>query len=212
MPVVTGICEQERRPNRRTVFLDGRFAFGCNLNVIAKFRLREGMQLSNEQVREIEQGEVRQECFDKAMEHLQRRLHSRSELSSKLMRREYGRPIVEGVLDDLMRLGYVDDERFARTKASSAAEHKKHGRRRAMVELLRSGVKGDVARRALHQVYENHDSIAVARDLAARQAGRLGKLDPAVARRRLAGMLLRRGFDFEHIKPVIDEALKRDQA
>jgi regulatory protein len=211
MPAITKLSQQKRRPNRRNVFLDGQFAFGCNLNVIAKFRLREGMQLTDAQVSEIEQGEVRQECFDKAIEYLQRRLHSRSELSTKLMRREYGRPIVEGVLDDLMRLGYVDDERFARTKASSAAEHKKHGRRRAMVELLKSGVKGDVARRALDQVYQNHDSIAVARDLAARHAGRLGKLDPAVARRRLAGMLLRRGFDFEDIKPVVDEALGRNQ-
>lgn len=212
MPAITKLSEQKRRPNRRNVFLDGRFAFGCNLNVIAKFRLREGMQLTDEQVRAIEQGEVRQECFDKALKYLQRRLHCRSELSTKLMRREYGQRIVEGVLDDLMRLGYVDDERFARIKASSAAGHKKHGRRRAMVELLKSGVNGEVARRAIDEVYERHDTLAVARDLAARQAARLRKLDPTVARRRLTGMLQRRGFDFEDIKPVIEEVFGRNES
>jgi regulatory protein len=207
MPVITKLSEQKRRANRRNVFLDGRFAFGCNLNVVAKFRLREGMNLSTEQVREIEEGEVRQECFDKAMEYLGTRLHSRSELTRKLTRREYGESVIGVVLDELSRLGYLDDARFARTKALSAAEHKKHGRRRAMVELLKSGVKEDVARGALDQVYDSHDSLAVARELARKQAPRLRKLDPQVARRRLVGMLQRRGFEYDDIRPVIDQVL-----
>lgn len=207
MPLITRIAEQKRRANRRNVYLDGRFAFGCNLNVVAKFKLREGINLTAEQVTAIEAGEVRQECFDKALEYLGLRLHSRSELAKKLARREYGDAIISGVLDELSRLGYVDDERFARTKALSAAEHKKHGRRRAMVELLKSGVKGEVARRALEHVYDAHDTLAVARQLAEKQAPRLKRLDPAVARRRLVGMLLRRGFDYEDIRPVVDEAL-----
>lgn len=207
MPTITKISEQKRRENRRNVYLDGRFAFGCNLNVVAKFKLREGMTLTAEQVRAIEEGEVRQECFDKALEYLGLRLHSRAELAKKLTRREYGDTIISAVLDELSRLGYVDDERFARTKALSAAEHKKHGRRRAMVELLKTGVKGDVARRALDQVYDAQDTLAVARQLAEKQAPRLKRLDPQVARRRLVGMLQRRGFDYEDIRPVVDDVL-----
>src|SRR2546421_4117591 len=109
MPLVTKIAEQKCNPARRNVHLDGRFAFGCHLNVIARFRLREGLTLTEQQIRDIEQGEVRQECLDKALEFLQRRLHSRAELLKKLMRQEYGEPIINGVLDDLQRMGYIDD-------------------------------------------------------------------------------------------------------
>lgn len=207
MPVVTKITEQNRRPDRRSIHLDGAFAFGCNLNVVAKFKLREGMALSEEQVRLIELGEVKQECFDWAIKHLTSRLHSRAELRKKLMRREYGEAVVDAVLQDLSRLGYLDDERFAKTKALSAAQHKHHGRRRAFMELLKSGVKGDVADKALTEVYAEHDSTAVARQLAQKQLPRLRKLDPLVARRRLVGMLQRRGFDYDAIKPVVDEVL-----
>ena len=210
MPVVTHVSEQKRRPNRRNVYLDGAFACGCNINVVAKFRLREGMTLSEEQVRLIQHGEVRQECFDKAMEALQGRLHSRAELQKKLMRREYGEEVVSAVLDDLVRMGYVDDERFAKTKALSAAQYKQHGRRRAFMELRKAGVTGEVADKALTDVYSEHDSTAVARQLAEKQAPRLKKLDPVVARRRLVGMLQRRGFDYDAIKPVVDEVLGRD--
>lgn len=212
MPIVTKISGQKRRENRRSVFLDGKFAFGCNVNVIAKFRLREGMNLTEEQVKEIERGGVRQECFDHAMRFLQTRLHSRAELLKKLMRNEWGEAIVSGVLDDLQRLGYIDDERFAKTKALSAVQNKSHGRRRAFMELLRTGVKGEVAEKALDDVYETTDATAVARELAMKQASRLKKLDPQVARRRLVGMLQRRGFGYEEIRPVIEEVLGRGDA
>jgi len=211
MPVVTKIQEQRRRANRRNVFLDGIFAFGCNLNVIARFRLREGLDLSHDQIEKIQQGEIRQECFDAAMRYLESRLHSRAELRRKLIRKEMGPAIIEGVLDDLQRMNYIDDARFAAAKAASAAKHKHHGPRRAMAELLRAGVKSDVAKKATAEVYETSDSVAIAMNLAERQSARLKKLDPQVARRRLLGMLVRRGFDFETIKPVIEKVLGRNR-
>ena len=207
MPTITGIVEQKRKANRRNVYLDGAFAFGCNVNVVARFRLRVGMNLSAEQVEEIQLGEVKQECFDAAMRFLQSRLHSTGELRRKLMRKGWGQQVVDAVIEDLGRMGYMDDERFARTKALSAAQRKQHGPRRAMVELLKAGVKSDVAGRAVEDVYGGVDNTSAARELARKQAARLKKLEPLVARRRLAGMLQRRGFEYETIKPVIDEVL-----
>ncbi|HEX8520727.1 MAG TPA: RecX family transcriptional regulator [Tepidisphaeraceae bacterium] len=207
MPRITKISEQKRRANRRNIYLDGAFAFGCNVNVVARFRLREGMELSDERVREIQLGEVKQECFDGAIRLLESRLHSSSELRRKLMRKEWGEQVVQAVMDDLTRMGYLDDERFAKAKALSAAQHKHHGPRRAMVELLRAGVKREVASQACDDVYGNADNISAARQLAEKQANRLKKLDPLVARRRLVGMLQRRGFEYDTIKPVVDQVL-----
>jgi regulatory protein len=213
MPTITRIAEQRKRKNRRNIFLDGAFAFGCNINVVARFRLREGLNLSADEVARIQQGEVRQECLDDALGMLQRRLHSESELQRKLTRKEYGPAVIEAVMDDLKRLGYLDDARFAKTRALSAAQHKHHGKRRAKLELMKAGVDADTADKALEDVYDAHDSLAVARTLAQKQASRLKKLEPAVARRRLVGMLQRRGFDYETIKPIVDQVLgdERDE-
>lgn len=127
-------------------------------------------------------------------------------MQTKLARR-HDPQVVEATIADLQRLGYIDDAKFAAAKAQSAMENRHHGRRRAMSELMRSGVPADVADRAIAQVYAETDSTAVARQLAVKHAPRLRKLDPQTARRRLAGMLQRRGFDYEAIKPVIDEVL-----
>ena len=169
------------------------------------------MQLTADEVKKIQLGSVKQECFDAAIRFLESRLHSRAELRRKLARREYGDAVLDATLDDLARLGYVNDARFAQAKALSAAQHKQHGRRRAMVELFKAGVTGETARRAVDEVYELTDSNGIARNLAMKQAARLRKLDPLVARRRLVGMLQRRGFDYESIRPVVDEVLGREQ-
>ncbi len=207
MPTITQILEQKRRPNRRNVYLDGKFAFGCNVNVVAKFRLREGLAVTTEMVADVLTGEVRQEAFDYAMKILERRLHSKAELKRKLLKREYTSAMIDDVLASLEKMNYVDDKRFATSKATSAAQYKQHGHRRALQELKKAGVEDATARKAIEDVYDPHDSLAVARKLAQKQAARLKKLEPHVARRRLAGMLARRGFDYDTIRPVIDEVL-----
>lgn len=207
MGIITRISASKRSPNRRAIFIDGKSAFTIHLNVVARHRLREGQEISPELRKQIEQTQVKQECFDAALRFLTRRLHSRAELSQKLRRAEYPEALIAETLDDLTRLGYLDDARFAQTRALAAMQHKQIGQRRAKIELLKTGVRDEVASRAVAEVYADSDSTAVARKLAEKQAPRLKKLPPDVARRRLAGMLQRRGFDYEAIRPLIDEVL-----
>lgn len=207
MPTVTQITEQKKRANRRSIFLDGAFAFGVNLNVVAKFQLHEGQQLSAEDVETIQKGSARQECFDHAMRYIEKRMQSRRELQQKLTQAEYGPAIIESVLEQLTEMNYVNDARFAESRAESAATYKHHGPNRARMELAKKGVDRETARRVVEQVYESKDTMATARELAKKKMKSLARLEPHVARRRLMGMLLRRGFTFDTIKPVIAEAI-----
>ena len=207
MPTITQITEQKRRANRRSVYLDGKFAFGCNINVVAKFRLREGLVISEADVARIRDGEVRQECFDHAIKFIEKRLHSRKELSDKLKRQEYPIEMIDSVLDQLTEMGYVNDAKFAEGKVSAAAKYKHQGPNRARIELAKKGIDREVARQVVEEVYESHDSMSVARDLARKKMRSLARLEPVVAKRRLYGMLLRRGFDYDTIKPVVEEVL-----
>ncbi len=207
MPTITKILEQKRTPARRTVFLDGRYAFPCSLATLARFRLRVGQELSELQIQQILLGQTRQECFDKATQFLARRLHSRAELHRKLLKSNYPADLIDAVLNDLSRLGYVDDQRFANTKALYAAQHKHQGRRRAFMELLRAGIQPNVANRALDDVYQLADSTSIAQQLIQKHLPRLRKLDPLVARRRLLAMLQRRGFDYDAVRTIIDQSL-----
>lgn len=148
-----------------------------------------------------------QRCRDAALDLLARRLHSESELRKKLSRKKFPPELIETVLADLKRRKLIDDRRFAATKSLSAMQYKHHGRRRAYLELIKSGVNSEVANTALDDVYAGTDPIAAARELAQKKVAALRRLDPETARRRLAGILQRRGFDYDAIKPVVDEVL-----
>lgn len=208
MPTITKIEQQQRRPNRRSVFIDGEFAFGCNVNVVARFRLREGMAIDAELRRAIEEGEVRQEAFDHATRLIGGRMHGERELRVKLGRKQqYGQGVIDAVVADLKRLGYVDDERFARERAADQAKVKRHGRGRAVQELRKAGVDPALAKRAAEQVYEQVDARQSALELARRRAPSLARFDAQTARRRLVGFLQRRGFDYETIQYAVERTL-----
>jgi regulatory protein len=207
MPTITKISTTKRQPNRPSVYVDGRFAFACSLNVVARFHLREGMSLSAEKLTEIAQGEIRQKCLDRAMRYLQTRLHSRAELQRKLRKAQFSLPLIEQALGDLAKLGYVDDEQFARARVALAAERKHHGKRRATDDLLQRGVSQQVAEQTVGQTYGSGGELMAATKLAEKHAARLRRLDPIVARRRLAGLLSRRGFDYEQVAGVVETVL-----
>jgi regulatory protein len=207
MQTVTKISTSKRHPHRRQVYLDGKLALACNVTVVARYRLREGMTVTEEKLREIEQGEIRQNCMDRAMRFIESRLHSRVELQRKLRRAEFSVQLIEQVLDELTRLGVVDDQRFSRARLSLVMGQKRHGRRRALTDLLQRGVSRKTAEQTIGQTYSAGADATNARALAEKHAARLGRLDPIVARRRLTGLLSRRGFDYEQVRDAIDRVL-----
>jgi regulatory protein len=207
MPTITKIVEVRGRARRRVIYIDNIAAVHCTANVVTRMNLCAGQTLSEEQLNELHAGTHRQACFDQAIKYIQRRQLSSRDLATKLAARGFETQMIRDVLDDLARLGYVNDAQYAVSRATTAAQTRHHGPRRAMAELAKAGVNREVARRAVEEVFESTDLLSVARALAAKQAARLKRLDPLTARRRLAGMLARRGFEYETILPVIDEVL-----
>ena len=207
MPKITAITEQRRRKNRRSVYIDGEFAFGCNLNVVARFRLREGMAIFDALRKEIEEGEVQQEAFDHATRLLGMRMQSERELRTKLGRKDYGPAAIDAVIENLKRLNYVDDAKFAASRAADQANVKKHGKVRAVQELMKSGVSRPLAEKATAAAYQDVDPKAAALDLANKRLPSLRRLDAETAKRRLVGFLQRRGFDYETVQHAVEKTL-----
>ena len=145
-------------------------------------------------------------CLDQAIRFLSRREYSRAELRTKL-RRTHPVEIIDAVLDELQHRRLLDDQRYAAEYARMAATRKKVTPHRALADLLRNGVSRQTAESAVQSVYGSADTPALARQLAAKHLPRLRNLPSAVARRRLAGVLARRGFDQDVVASLMDELL-----
>lgn len=138
-----------------------------------------------------------------ALRLLELRAYSTGELVERLISKGFADPAAAEAVARLTAAGVVDDETLARDVAESAValggatpaliEHKLHRRR----------IDPGLARRIAGESLAGTDPVEVAADYAASRLRRAGSLDPAVARRRVASALSRRGYDHDVITSVL---------
>ena len=150
--------------------------------------------------------------MDKALELLSFRARSESELEDRLRRSGHSPSAATSALERCRELGYVDDHAFAVAHVRDRLRLRPKGRRALRSELYRKGVDRDLAEAAIEQAFEEAklDESGLARRLATRRARKLAGVEPATARRRLAGYRSRRGCPPRVVRDVVAEALSDD--
>jgi regulatory protein len=212
LPVVTSVRE---RRGRVRVSVDGEPYAELDAEVAARRGLREGAELSREELEEARLAGERPLAMERALNALSYRARSAGELRTRLLRSGFAPATVGSVLDRLGELGYLDDREFARNLARGRAR-RGYGPRKAYADLRRGGVGEEVARGAVDEAFSDGadtaaedpangetSELAVAREAARRRYNREQRSD-AVARR-VYGFLSRRGFSGEVCAEVARE-------
>lgn len=140
---------------------------------------------------------------DTAYRYLSYRPRSRAEVERKLLEKGFAAGIIDEILSDLVRLGYLNDETFAVQWAESRARLSSHGRRRIERELIHKGVNPELLREKLPVVLSPDRELATASEAAERRLRTMQHLDQSTRRRRIAGFLERKGFSYEIIIGIV---------
>ena len=127
------------------------------------------------------------------LDQLTGQARSRKELADKLASRNVPGDVATRLLDRFEEVGLIDDEAFARMWIASRQPGKGLARRALAQELRRKGVPDEIATEALDEI-DPDDEEAAARRLVRRKLRSMSSLEPAVATRRLVGMLARKGY------------------
>jgi len=134
---------------------------------------------------------------------------SRAQLEEAMAKRDVPADVAARVLDRFTEVGLVDDTAYAEMIVRTRHAERGLARRALAQELRRKGIEPEVATVALEQVDEG-DERAAARRLVEKKARSTRGLDPQVRRRRLAGMLARKGFPGGVAMRAIDEVLAEE--
>ncbi len=197
---ITALRVQKRNRNRVNVYLDGRFAFG--LTAIEAARLRVGQILSDEEIARLRQRDAAERAADKALDLLSYRPRSEAELRQRLIEK-YDEETVTTAMERMRRSGLVDDREFARYWVRNRLQHNPRGAMALRQELSQKGVDESAIEEALAE-YDEEAAAARAAEMALRK---LRGLPPDLFRRRLTDYLLRRGFPYGIVRPIVLEAL-----
>jgi regulatory protein len=149
---------------------------------------------------------VRERCLNL----LAQQPRTRAELERSLARAAVPDDAAAAVLDRLSQVGLVDDTVYAQAYMRTGIGVRRRGTRSLRAELRARGVAPDVIEAAAAQVDEG-DERATALALASRRAAGLVRLAPDVRRRRLTGLLLRRGFGASVVSEVVAQVLAESE-
>lgn len=128
------------------------------------------------------------------------------ELAERLEKRGYSHTDIERAITECKARKWIDDAKVAEHRAMNALD-KRAGRHKVHRQLDAAGVEESTRQRAIEKVYEPVDESRMARELLLARKPSFQRLDPSVAHRRAFGLLIRRGYDEEVIRAVIDEIL-----
>jgi regulatory protein len=134
------------------------------------------------------------------------RPRSRAELEVKLRDKEFDDAIIEAVLAELARFGYVNDLKFAREWTRSRIRLQGFGRRRIGQELKNKGIGREIIGEVFAEVFSEETEIETAKRVVERRVNTMKSLDRETRKRRLAGFLERKGFSFEIIRNVLRDS------
>jgi regulatory protein len=203
MPIVTALERQKRNKERVNVYLDGEFAFG--LPEIEAVQLRKGQELTAEQITLLREKDAVHQAVERGIRLLSFRPRSTQEIRENLTRHDTPEPVLEAALEQLQKLGYLDDEAFARFWIENRTQFKPRGATALRYELLQKGISREVADPIIDQVVDEFDSaLRAAQKKLVRYRGK----PQAEYKRKMSAFLQRQGFGFDTIRQVINHLMQ----
>lgn len=168
--------------------------------------LHQGDTLTKVQIADLKQQAANRRAFEYGLYLLERREYSYRALYDKLMQAEHADEAATlHALEKLVRLGFLNDARYAETLARQLVEQKRYGLHRAAMEMRQKGLLQEDIDEALAP-YDDPDDTAerLSQLLIRKYTRKLTDPDDRKAIESVKAALVRRGFDYADVRRAIE--------
>lgn len=201
--IITKIEIQKRNPKRRSVFIDGKFAFGLDEEVLYKLGVKKGDSLTEQQIKKITKEERKKEAKDVALKILSFRRRTEKQVRDKLQKKGFDEKTIKATIDKLKEFDLINDLEFATSWVKDRLAFKPRGKKLLKQELWKKGIAKGVIDQVTEELCQHEDESAL--DLMKKIEKKYKNLEPQVAKRRMFNFLLRRGFSYEVARQVLTQ-------
>lgn len=198
------VTEILARPGFRLVRLQGGGSLKLPLALFKRHPLQEGEAVNAGEYRRRLSAEEARFALEQAARLLERRDRTCRWMEGELLRRGFSAEASGGAVDSLLRLGYLDDRRYAQN--ALARLEKSLGVMQIRRRLLSDGVPEDLLGELLDRLDPGPSGDAALK-LAQKSLRSSMKLDARARYRRAFAALARRGFPPDTARGAIEKAL-----
>ncbi len=194
-----------------TIYFDNDSLLFLAVEVFLKSGLKKGDEISEDRFSLLIEQNKLFHIKQRAFRLLGRRQHSSSELRRKLWNKDYEQKLIDEVIEDLQKNGYLDDKEFIRAFVAEKSKAKNWSSKKIKAELFKRGIASKLIDEILDAQTKSSDNDS-AMKLAKKKYEVLLKrnLEPKELRNKLSTYLFSKGFDYDLIKEVCNKLLKAE--
>lgn len=219
MPKITSVETQKKNQKHFNIFLDGKFAFGADEDLIVNLRLVPGKEINAEALDNILFEAQVGKLMEKMYNLFSFRQRSEKEVRDKLRAKSYdlrikgkeeiSEIVIESLIKKLKQKGLINDEEFAKTWAESRRKSKQKSLLAIKTELSQKGISREIIEEVL--IPSNNESEERLALLALeKKLHRWQKLPAIKIKQKAYELLARRGFDYSVISSVVAKKLQKE--
>lgn len=216
---ITKISQQIKRPDRYSVYVDGKYEFSLHEQQLAELSLKSNQEVSDDQLSEYKNDSLFGKAYERTLKYVFMRPRSKKEILDYLAR-SYMYPkskvyinksgdrvvkkqvvdklatqnIIDRVIERLESRGYVNDEVFAKAWFESRQFTKKPSRRKIQQELQQKGIDQEI----IATLLQNYESTET--DNLRYLIDKKRKISRYQDDAKLVPYLVRQGFSYSDIK------------
>lgn len=213
---ITSVERQKKNNKRFNIFLDGQFAFGADEDLIVNYRLIMGKEIDTTLLEKILQETEISKLMDLVYGLLSVRGRSEKEIRDYLKRFSFKRKlkdrselsdlVIDALIKRVKEKGLINDLQFAKDWVEARRKSKQKGMRALKVELFQKGIDREIIEEVLSRDSDEENLAKIALEKKVKAWKNLPLLE---FKQKAVQFLLRRGFDYQVAKSVVDNVLEK---
>lgn len=204
MRTVTKIQQQKKNKNRYNIFLNDEYAFAIDEDVLVKYHIHKGMELTKEAIEEITSEEDFHRTYMMAINYLSYRMRTKKEIRTYLYEKDVSPQMTYDIISKLEEEQLLDDVVFAEAFVRDRMNQTSKGPRMIIKELQEKGVNRDIASAAALQ-YNAEAQFTKAFNWAQREAKKKSSHSANKQKDQIRYKLMQKGFNGDVVSSVMNE-------
>jgi regulatory protein len=199
---ITAIARQVKRPDRYSVFIDGKYYLSLSANALLESQIVSGMEISQQDKESLQIRSAQDKIYGQVLNYLALRPRSKWEIESYLKRKQASPSLTIDILNELSIHKYIDDASFTRAYINNAQLLHPASKRKLTVGLKQKHIDETIINQVIGELDENSEASALLEIIAKKRKQSRYKDDV-----KLMQYLYRQGFSYGDIKEALKKSL-----
>ena len=200
--LITNIKPQLKNKERVNIFLDDKFAFSLNIELLIKYHLKVDVNIDEKQMQLIIKENDLLFWWERIINFLSFRPRSKKEITDYFKKKEVGDETQKILMSKLIERKYINDSEFVDWFVRQRLNFKPKGQKLLKLELLQKGIE----KSTIDEYFANVPIVnetETAFEIIQKKLRNWKNLDEFTRKQKITGLLSRRGYNWESIGVVL---------